>query len=386
MPIEGVLAGLRVVELSAFVAAPFASATLAALGADVIRVEQRGGGIDANRWPVHQGRSLYRAGLDRGKRSLTVDLRSDPGQELVADLIRGGGEGGGIVVTNLGAQGWMAFDRLAAGRPDLIMVLIKGSPEGRTAVDYTVNAGLGFPFVTGPEGQRGPVNHVLPAWDVTTGALAALAVVAADRRRRQTGRGGLVEIALSEVALEVTRALGYLDEARLVAEPRGRFGNYLYGTYARDFTTADGRSMMVCALTPRQWQALVDATGAQSAIEELEARTGADLRREGDRFLHREAISGPVGAWIRGRGLAAVAAEFDARGVLWGPYRTFKELLEAEPALAASRPSPLAFAGVDSPPPPPAPEIGADTESILRDELGLGPAEIERLRAAGVVD
>src|SRR5713101_3195162 len=79
---DSVLSGLRVVELSAFVAAPLAGSVLASLGADVIRVEQRGGGIDAGRWPMHEGRSLYRSGLDKGKRSVTVDLSTRAGQDV----------------------------------------------------------------------------------------------------------------------------------------------------------------------------------------------------------------------------------------------------------------------------------------------------------------
>ena len=84
---ESLLGGLSVVELSAFVAAPLGGATLAALGAEVIRVDPLGGGIDVDRWPLHEGRSLYWAGLNRGKRSVTVDLRSERGQAVVARLI-----------------------------------------------------------------------------------------------------------------------------------------------------------------------------------------------------------------------------------------------------------------------------------------------------------
>jgi len=189
----GILAGLRVVEVSAFVAAPLGGATLAALGADVIRVDPIGGGIDAGRWPLGpDGRSLYWAGLNQGKRSLALDLRSEEGRELVARLITCPGDGGGILLTNLPARGWLDYQALRARRDDLIMIAISGSRDGGTAVDYTVNAGAGFPLVTGPEGHEGPVNHVLPAWDLQTGFLAALGVVAADRHRRLTGEGRLV--------------------------------------------------------------------------------------------------------------------------------------------------------------------------------------------------
>jgi 2-methylfumaryl-CoA isomerase len=111
------LSDLRIVEVSAFVAAPLAGATLASLGAEVIRVEQIGGGIDSRRWPLHATRSLFRAGLDRGKRSVALDLRSELGRELLAQLVTSPGEGGGILVTNLDATGSMAYERLAERRP-----------------------------------------------------------------------------------------------------------------------------------------------------------------------------------------------------------------------------------------------------------------------------
>src|SRR5260370_29269181 len=97
----GILAGLRVVEISAFIAAPLGGATLAAMGADVIRVDPPGGGVDIARWPLHRGRSLYWAGLNLGKRSVTIDMRHGPRQANVAKLTTPPGEGGGIFLTTL---------------------------------------------------------------------------------------------------------------------------------------------------------------------------------------------------------------------------------------------------------------------------------------------
>src|SRR5215831_17277305 len=103
---EGILAGLRVVELSAFVAAPLGGATLAALGADVIRIDPPGGGIDIGRWPLHGGRSLYWEGLNRGKRSVTLDLRSERGQEIAARLAARAG----TLLTNLPSRGALTYE------------------------------------------------------------------------------------------------------------------------------------------------------------------------------------------------------------------------------------------------------------------------------------
>ncbi len=248
----GILSGLRIVEISAFVAAPLGGATLAAMGADVIRVDPPGGGVDIGRWPLHRGRSLYWAGLNQGKRSVTIDVRHPPGQEKVAKLITAPGDGGGIFLTNLPVSGWNSFDELKKLRGDLIMVVVTGNRDGSAAVDYTVNAALGFPFVTGPEGHDGPVNHVLSAWDAMTGFLASTAILAAERHRRLTGKGQLVELSLSDVGLAVAGHLGLIGEAVLEDEPRGRFGNHVYGTLGRDFVTRDERRVIALALTPRQ--------------------------------------------------------------------------------------------------------------------------------------
>jgi 2-methylfumaryl-CoA isomerase len=380
---RGILSGLQVIEISAFVAAPLAGATLAAMGADVIRVEQLGGGIDANRWPLHDGLSLYRAGLDRGKRSLALDLRSARGQQLVQDLIRGGGDSGGIVLTNLSAVEWLSYERLREARSDLIAIVITGTPGGKPAVDYTVNAATGFPLITGPDDVDGPINHVLPAWDVAAGMMATTALLAAERHRRMTGEGQLVTLALSDVALSVAGHLGYLAEAELVAEPRGRFGNEIYGTYGRDFATRDGTYVMVCALTPRQWRSLCTAADLTEDMKAIEARYETDLSDEGSRFTHRDEITLLLEPWIGERTLAEVRDVFDANGVLWAPYRTFKEVVADSPDAGLS--TPLIFSHFDQIKSTDSPTIGSDTHAILRDELGLDEPEIADLRRDGVI-
>jgi len=118
------LDGLRVVEGSAFVAAPSGGMTLAQLGADVIRFDALGGGIDHQRWPLTgDGVSLYWNGLNKGKRSLAVNLRDPEAQELLAELIAGAGN----FLTNFPAGGWMSYEALSQRRKDLVMVAITGS-------------------------------------------------------------------------------------------------------------------------------------------------------------------------------------------------------------------------------------------------------------------
>ena len=382
-----ILAGLRIVELSAFVAAPLGGATLAALGADVIRVDPPGGGIDIDRWPLHGGRSLYWAGLNQGKRSVTIDTRTEVGQRQVAGLITAPGDGGGIVLTNLPVKEWNSYESLAKLRRDLIMVVITGDRDGGTAVDYTINAALGFPWLTGPEGYDGPVNHVLPAWDGMTGFLAAFAILAAERHRRLHGEGQLVELSLSDVGLAMAGHLGLIGEAILEPEPRGRFGNDVYGTFGRDFGTRDGRRVMVLALTARQWTSLGEATGLAREFAAIESRAGADFRNESDRWTHRKPLFELLEVWFAQHDLAEIRKAFDGRGVLWSPYQTVKQLVADDPRVSTANAlfseinhpglgrfltagSPLRFAAGSPLPPRPAPALGEHTEEVLR-EFGL---------------
>ena len=153
---------MRVVEISSFVAVPLAGMTLAQLGADVVRVDPIGGAADYHRWPLTDGgESIYWAGLNKGKRSLAVDLRSEQGQQLVARLIADSG----VFITNVAGRQWHSHETLSRLRPDLIHAEVSGRADGGTGVDYTVNAAIGFPLVTGPAELTSPVNHVLPAWD-----------------------------------------------------------------------------------------------------------------------------------------------------------------------------------------------------------------------------
>ena len=250
---QPILKGLRVVEGSAFIAAPMCGMTLAQLGADVIRFDQIGGGLDYHRWPVtSDDTSIYWAEMNKGKRSIAIDLRSDAGRELIADLICAPGEDAGIFSTNLPARGFLAYDRLKARRPDLIQHEIIGNRHGGTALDYTVNAKVGFPYLTGPEDDDRPVNHVLPAWDIACALTAALGILAAERHRRLTGEGQQIKLALADVALANVGHLGYVGEVLVNDEERARHGNYLFGALGRDFVTADGRRIMIIAVSGKQ--------------------------------------------------------------------------------------------------------------------------------------
>ena len=269
------LQGMRIIEGSAFVAAPLGGMTLGQLGADVIRFDALEGGLDSDRWPITKdGNSIYWAGLNKGKRSIAVDLRSPRGRELLTALITAPGPDAGIFLTNLPARGWLAYEELSKRRADLILLNILGTRSGAPQVDYTVNAAVGFPMITGPAGHDGPVNQVLPAWDLTTGLMAATGILAAERHRRRTGQGQLIRLPLLDVALATAATLGYTAEVEINQDERQRYGNHIYGTFGHDFRTSDGRHVMVCIFTGRQLKALADATGRAAEFAALESRLG----------------------------------------------------------------------------------------------------------------
>ena len=399
----GVLKGMRVVEGSAFVAVPLAGMTLAQMGADVIRFDRLQGGLDARRWPVTDGgASLFWAGMNKGKRSLAVDLSHPEGQEIVTNLICAPGEDAGLFLTNLRARGWMDYPALQARRADLIMVSLMGTRRGEPAVDYTVNPSLGFPMATGPEGSAEPVAHVLPAWDCIAGQMVVSTLLAAERHRLRSGQGQLAELSLKDVAAAMMGHLGIVGEVTVNGVDRAKAGNALYGAYGQDFTLACGRRVMVIGLTDRQWRGLVKVLGQEQEIAGLGERLALDLSQEGDRWAARHDISALFRPWFTARTLAEVAPLFDAAGLTWSVFRSFAQAVAEDPDLSPDNPiyqmldqpgigrlavpgSPVSFGAFDRIAPCPAPVLGQHSEEILSDVLGLGTGQIGRLMDLGVV-
>jgi 2-methylfumaryl-CoA isomerase len=399
---NAVLHGLRVIEFPAFIAAPLGGLTLAQLGADVIRVDPPGGNIDIGRWPLNaQGRSLYWASLNRGKRSVEIDVRRPEGRRLLQQLITSPGEGAGIFVTNLAVDGELAYEALAEVRPDLIMVQLTGSPDGANALDYTVNCSVGFPLVTG-DARSVPVNHLLPVWDVAAGLNIALAVLAADRRRRETGAGQLIRLALSDVAMATASNLGYIAEAEVNGTDRQPDGNFVYGAYGDAFATADGRYVMVVAISRRQWQALVRAIGMEAPLAQAATALGYQLDDEGGRYEARTLISAFFKPWFARRTMDEIEAVLSNPAILWAPYRTFKQMLAEDKRCSEWNPmfrrvdhpgagqfltaaSPLAFSAAQRVAPGIAPQLGQHGPDVLRELLGMDEARYSSLAASGIV-
>ncbi|MGE0310729.1 MAG: CoA transferase [Lautropia sp.] len=397
------LQALRVIELSAFIAAPYAGLLLAQMGADVIRVDPPGGGPDIRRWPLSDaGVSMYWAGLNKGKRSVTIDTRKPEGRELVAALVADPHPGGGIMLTNLAARHELSWDALRARRADLIALQIKGHHDNKTALDYTVNSAVGVPLATGNADPRHPVNNMLPAWDALAGASAAMSIVAAQMKRLQTGAGELIQLALSDVGYAFVSHIGATAEAELQRQSRPAIGNHIYAALGHDLGTADGRRVMFAVLTPSQWKGLLAATGLGEAVGAVERAMQLDFATDDGRYAAREILVALFDGWTRQRTLAQVREAFDANGVCWGPYQDFVQLVDEDPRFTEANPMiraidqpgvgriraaglPMQFASDPDRRVAPAPRLGEHTEAVLTGVLGLSGGAFGRLVDAKVV-
>lgn len=399
------LKGLRVVEGAAFIAGPSCTMHMAQLGAEVIRFDNIGGGPDFTRWPVTpRGASLYWEGMNKGKKSIALNLSSPEGRELAVALAAAPGDNAGLFVTNYPVNGFLSYANLQQKREDIICVRVMGWADGAPGMDPTINAATGVPLMTGPEHLKEPVNHALPAWDLITGAYAAFALMAALHARSHSGRGQDVRVPLADIGMASLSHTGQIAEVLSTGADRPRTGNHLFGALGRDFATRDGRRIMVVALTSNQWRALVKTLDIAAPIAALESELGLSFAGAdaGLRYLHRERLCAVIEIAVAARDSAELFPALDANNVTWGPYQTVLEAVTHDARLVTDNPmfqsiaqpsgltypaaGPAAtFAAETRGRLAPAPQLGAHTDEVLAQVLGLPDHEIGRLHDAGIV-
>ena len=398
-----ILHGMRVFESSAFVALPLAGMQLAQMGAEVIRFDNLGGGLDQYRRPLApNGESLFWHGLNKGKKSFAVNLKSERGRELVSDLITSDGDDSGLFITNLRVPGWTDYESLKKKRKDLVMVTLKGDRHGGPEVDYTVNPSIGIPSITGAEDSLEPVANALPAWDCIAGNMVVSSLLAAERDRLRTGKGQNVEFALKDAAAAIVGHLGMIGEATISDEQRGKSGNSLYGAYGQDFECCCGGRVIVIGLTLRQWRGLLKAMDKIDEIKKLEEELNVSLDDEGRRWVHRHEINDIFRPWFAKRKIIEFEKYFNDLGLTWSQFRTMKEAIDEDDDTFADNPmfetqdfdgigkymvprSPVEFSKHLAISPEKPPKLGQHTEEILADIMGLGSGEIGVLFDSGIV-
>lgn len=397
------LSGLSIIEASSFVASPTAGLYCAQMGAEVIRVDHKAGGLDYDRYMLtREGRSLSWENLNRAKKSVALDLQNGEGRELLVALAASAGN----LITNLPEKSFLSHAAIAGKRPDLVSVRIMGWHDGRQAMDFTVNAASGYPQMTGPAdwdaADPPPVNQVLPAWDFITGAYCAFALLAGIRHRDATGEGKELRVPLGDVAIGTMANSGAMAEMLYRGGNRERLGNAIWGAFGRDFRSRDGKRFMVAALTPKQWHGLVAAFDVAEGIAALEAECGVSFA-SGDppRFANRELLFALFQDAADGMTWAELEGRLAAEGCTYERYRTMYEAAN-DPALVADNPlfgsSPAnpsnfeypatrSFANIPGETrgdPKPAPYLGEHTEEVLAAKLGLSSGAIAALVDRGV--
>jgi crotonobetainyl-CoA:carnitine CoA-transferase CaiB-like acyl-CoA transferase len=390
------LAGVRVLDLTTFLSGPFATQILADLGAEVIKVESPAGDSSRAIPPHVVGEdSVYFLATNRGKRSIVVDLKTAAGRELVRGLIAEVD----VVVENFrpGVAARLDLDPevLAEAHPALVWASISGFGQTgpwreRPAYDMVVQALSGVMSLTGEPG-RPAVRTGVPIGDLAAGMYAVIGVLAALQGRVEGGQGRRLDISMLDCQLALlSYQAAYALHAGTTPGPQGRAHDSI-PTY-RSFTGADGREFVVTANTEVMWARLCEVLGLDELPGEAAFRDQAARLAHRDRLwpiLEEAFVTAPAATWVERLVAAGVPAALirtvpealaDARAT---GRQMVLELDDGDHHVEVVG-DPIHYPGrVPTPTYPP--RLGAHTEELLRDLLGLSPAEVTQLRRAGVV-
>jgi crotonobetainyl-CoA:carnitine CoA-transferase CaiB-like acyl-CoA transferase len=392
------LEGIRVIDLTRVLAGPLSTMLLGDLGADVIKIEQPGKGDDTRGWgpPFAGGESAYYLGVNRNKRSVTLDLRSADGTSVLQRLIAGAD----VVIDNFKQgtlerwgfdDGW--FDEHA---PQVVRCSIggygsSGPKAGRPGYDFILQAETGLMSITG-EADGEPMKLGVAIVDICTGLLATISILGALQGRRATGRGRRAEVTLYDTGLMM---LANVAANHLVsgAVP-GRYGNGHPNIVPyRTFSTSDGE-FAVAVGNDAQFAKLAELAGHPEWAEDPR------FARNRDRVEHRDVVDAMVQEALVTRTRAEWIPAFEAAGIPAGPINSVPEALSAPQTLARDMVvevdhaaagllrllgSPLRFDSEPCALRRPPPRLGEHTDDVLIGELGFDAADVERLRRDGIV-
>lgn len=393
----GPLKGVRVLDLTRVLAGPAASLALADLGAEVIKIEPPGSGDETRAFPPHRdGESHYFLSVNRGKKSIVVDLKTLAGVALVKDLAakcdilvenyRPG------VMDRLG----LGYAALSAANPKLIYCSISGygmtGPlKDRPSFDIVLQAMSGALSVNGEAGGL-PTKLGIPVGDLVGGVNGPIGILAALYERGVTGRGRHIDVSLMDGLVNM---LGYLAQlAFFTGEDPRRQGSQHPNLVPYGIFPAQDGSIVVACLTNAFWVRICAAIGAPELASDPRFDT-IEKRRD-----NRDAVNALISDFTSQRSVADLEDLFAEHQVpnapilgiqaaLSQPQAVARELVvQTEHPVLGSIPilnRPIKFAGAPQPVPEAPPVLGQHSNEILREILGLSPDEIAKLRAHGVV-
>ena len=388
------LAGIRVLDLGRFIAAPYAGQLLADLGAEVVRVERPRPEPDRERGPYLDGQSLYFVTLNRGKYSVAFDMFAEAGRQLLDQLI----SKTDILIQNYAPRTarelGLTAERLLALNPRLILLSITGygadGPDAeRVAFDGLAQErsgamacnGTGEPFL----------NH-LPYVDFSTALYGSFGIMSALYERERTGQGQCVEVSLMETVSAFVGSYSMIAETLLNGTPRHQQGNALIFGLGDCIQTQDG-GFVIFNCIGNMFPRLCAMIGHPELLDDARFRTDAS------RYTHRQALMPYVTAWARARSTADVLAAAQEFRLPFEKVSTVDELAHDAHAQARGMFPRVAQPGMGEIPVArqgmtlsaherltlqPAPAIGEHTERVLTDWLGYTTAQMQALREQGI--
>jgi len=378
------LAGVRILDLSRVLAGPWCTMVLGDLGADVIKIENPGGGDDTRGWgpPYTGGESAYFFCANRNKRSVAVDLSKPEGQAIIRALAAKCD----VVVENFRAGALkrygLDYDSLRAGREDLIYCSISGygrtSPMAdRAGYDYIVQAEGGLMSING-DSQGEPMKVAVAVADLFTGMYAVQAILAAIIARRNDGLGQLIDMALFDCQLAMLANVG--SSYLVSGEEPVRYGNgHPTVVPYQVFPTADSE-IVVAVGNDKQFSSF-----CESVLQRPDIAADERYATNGQRVVNRETLISLISGILRTRGSADWLKRLAATGIPTGQVRSVGEALESPEAQARgmvktmSHPtagevrfvgSPIHLIGTPVQQRFPPPTLGQHTEEVLRELLG----------------
>lgn len=394
---QGILSGIRVLDLSRVMSGPFCTSMLADLGAEVIKIEMPGMGDDARHFgPYKDGESTYFILLNRNKKSVTVNMKSPDGQALIRNLI----PKCDVIVENFrpGVMARLGLDEpsIRALNPSIVYTSLSGFGQDGPfkdlpAFDLVIQAMSGLMSLTGPKG--GPATAVGESLaDVCSGMFAAFGTLAALFDRERNGKGHHVDVAMLDSVMSMQ--LTGLARQLYMDDTPAPVGNRHPVTYPVDsFAARDGDIVLVC-YSNKLFAGLAELIGQPELAEDPRFRTNADRNRNEGEL--RELIA----QWARRQSQSDAVDLLLSKGIPAAPIWNLKQLTTSthvsERELIAKGthdklgeiplvPQPVRFSGMVQTQDYSSPTLGQHTDEILKSQAGLSDAEIAALRQAGTI-